>query len=737
MDYQDFLAAKTQVEVPTGLEVENVNSKLFDYQQDIVKWALRRGRAAIFADCGMGKTAMQLEWSHHVAKNTGRPVLILAPLAVSSQTVEEGVKFGIDVTMANSENDIMSDGIYITNYEKMHRFDLSVFSGVVLDESSILKSFTGKYRNDIIEGFAITPFKLACTATPAPNDHTELGNHAEFLGIMARHEMLATYFVHDAGDTGEWRLKGHAVDEYWRWVASWAISISHPNDLGYEANQFVLPELKIIEHILPVDHCDSDSGQLFRTVAVGLGELRNEQRKTVRIRAEKVAQLVNESKETWIVWCNRNDESEELCRLIPDAVSVSGSDSNEQKVERMLGFSSGTIRVLVTKPSIAGFGMNWQHCNNVAFVGLSHSYEQFYQAVRRCWRFGQKNEVSCHVVVAETEYSVLQSIKRKQADAKEMNEQMVSVMKDITISAVRGASMIEKDEYRTEIVSGNGWTLHLGDCVDVARTIESETVDVSIFSPPFSSLFTYSNSIRDMGNSKDDNQFFTHFGFLIDELFRVIKLGRLCIVHCMQLTTSKSKDGFVGLRDFRGEIIREFVKRDFIYHSEVCIWKDPVVSMQRTKAHGLLYKTLRKDAARSRQGLADYLVIFRKDGNNPKPIENTIDTFTLDDWQNYASPVWSDINQTNVLNNYRDAREHNDERHVCPLQLDVIERALKLWSAEDDLVFSPFTGIGSEGYQALKMGRRFIGAELKKSYFDQAVHNLDRASKPSDQILLF
>jgi DNA modification methylase/superfamily II DNA or RNA helicase len=731
--YQDFIANKRTAVIPTGMEPLPVNELLFDFQKDIVRWALRRGRSAIFADCGMGKTAMQLEWARQVHAHTQEPVLILAPLAVASQTVAEGAKFGIEVKHVVNASQVVN-GVNVTNYEKLHHFSASDFAGVVLDESSILKSFAGKMRTMIIDAFRDTPFKLACTATPSPNDHTELGNHAEFVGVMLRHEMLATFFVHDAANTQDWRLKGHAVTEFWKWVAQWAVSIAHPSDLGYEMHSFTLPELRISEHIIAVDHSESN-GSLFRMGALTLSEVRAEQKATVSIRCAQVAELVDNAN-PWLIWCHRNDEAAELMRLIPGAVEVSGSDSEDQKSEKMLGFSSGKYRILITKPSIAGFGMNWQHCAHMAFVGLSYSYEQFYQAVRRCWRFGQSREVACHVVVAETEQSVLTAIKRKQGDADEMHVRMIGAMREVSIQAVRGSIVKEEDEYARDVAQGRNWKLHLGDCVEVAKELEDESIDFSVFSPPFSSLYTYSNSTRDMGNSSNDEEFFTHFGFLIEELFRTMKPGRICAVHCMNLTTTKMRDGEIGMRDFRGEIIRAFQARGWTYHSEVTIWKCPVTAMQRTKAHGLLYKTLRTDAARSRQGMPDYLVIFRKPGDNPKPVTNTPDTFSLDDWQDYASPVWMDIDQGDVLTNYREAREHDDERHICPLQLGVIERALKLWSAKDDLVFSPFTGIGSEGYQSLKMGRRFVGAELKRSYFEQAVHNLTRAELPDPQLSL-
>lgn len=385
--YAEFLERKALIDPPRGLKViPDLNRQLFDFQSDITRWALLRGSAAIFADCGLGKTPMQLEWARHIPGN----VLILAPLAVSAQTVREGQKFGIEVRAARTQADVLP-GITITNYEMLEHFDASYFTGVVLDESSILKSFDGKTRTKIIDTFRQTPFKLACTATPAPNDFMELGNHAEFLGVMSMVEMLSMFFVHDGGDTSKWRLKGHAESDFWKWLASWAVCIRKPSDLGYDDRDFVLPELRI--HEISVHVAKPTDGFLYARVAETLQERLAARRSTIQDRAAECAAIANQTENSFLVWCNLNDESAALTDLINGAVEVKGSDKNQHKEKSMLGFSAGTIRSLVTKPSIAGFGMNWQHCHNMAFVGLSDSYEQFYQAVRRCWRFGQTEPV--------------------------------------------------------------------------------------------------------------------------------------------------------------------------------------------------------------------------------------------------------------------------------------------------------------------------------------------------------
>jgi superfamily II DNA or RNA helicase len=728
-DYDEFLRSKLRFDGASGLtEVPPLSPLLFDFQRDIVRWALRRGRAAIFADCGMGKTPMQLEWARHVPDE----ILILAPLAVAAQTVREAQKFGVEgVTYARGPREITSR-ITITNYEMLDRFEPERFRGIVLDESSILKAYDGATRTAIIEAFRETPFRLACTATAAPNDFMELGNHSEFLGTMTRAEMLATFFVHDGGETQTWRLKGHAQADFWRWVCSWAVTIRKPSDLGYDDGDFILPSLQYHEHVVRAER--PATGMLFAMPASTLQERLSARRETIAQRVKACAELVNASRDPWVVWCNLNAESEALNSAIPEAVEVTGSDSLERK-EMLLGdFASGMARVLVTKTSIAGFGLNWQHCPNVAFVGLSDSWESYYQAIRRCWRFGQKRPVHVHVISSDIEGAVLANIKRKEEDAAVMVAEMLEHMKDLNAEALHGGTVRTVTRYLTGKAGDEEWSLHLGDCVDVARSLAANSLHYSIFSPPFASLYTYSASDRDMGNCRDTETFLAHFGFLVAELHRALMPGRLVSFHCMNLPTSKQNHGYIGIRDFRGDLIRLFESYGFIYHSEVVIWKDPVTAMQRTKALGLLHKQLKKDSCMSRQGIPDYLVTMRKPGENPERVEHTAEDFPIELWQNYASPVWMDINPSETLQ-FRSAREHNDERHIAPLQLEVIRRALKLWTNPGDLVFSPFAGIGSEGYCALQAGRRFIGAELKKSYYDQACINLARAK--ADQGALF
>ena len=437
--YADFVKRKRLNDDATGIPTTLLcpSESLFPFQRDIVLWALRRGRAAIFADCGMGKTFMQLEWAKHI---TGR-VIIVAPLAVAGQTVREAERFGIDGVKYLRDDD-QDTPIVVTNYEMLDHFRPDDFEGVVLDESSILKSYTGKFRNQLVNDWGKVAFRLCATATPAPNDFMELGNHAEFLGVMTRVEMLASFFVHDGGETQKWRLKGHAESEFWRWLCSWAVMIRKPSDLGYPDGEFQLPPCQINQ--VQVDHDADAEGLLFAMEARTMDERRSARRASLDARVEAVADMVNQSSDSWLVWCDLNSESDALKRAIPDAVEIRGSDDPETKEDRMMAFTEGRHRVLVTKPSICGWGMNWQHCSHMAFTGLSDSYEQFYQAIRRCWRFGQKDTVKCYVVTASTEGAVVSNIKRKERNAEDMANQMVKHMSCLNTENIRGTQRVDK-----------------------------------------------------------------------------------------------------------------------------------------------------------------------------------------------------------------------------------------------------------------------------------------------------
>lgn len=440
MNYTEFLESKRFTFKSSGFDPTDINPMLFDFQRDIVSWACKKGRAALFEDCGLGKSPQQLEWGRQVCNHTGGNVLILAPLAVSKQTKREGDKFGIPVTICRSQSDV-KPGINITNYEMLQHFDPESFAGIVLDEAAILKNYSGKIRNEIIDAFRNTPYKLSCTATPAPNDYMELGNQCEFLGVMTRVEMLATFFVHDGGDTAKWRLKGHAEDKFWEWISSWAVVLSKPADLGYDDGGFELPPLTVHEVMVEAEPLNEEGQMsLFADLAQSLTERRQARRNSLDNRVQAACNLVNEDDtgNQWLVWCDLNDESKALADGIPGSVEVRGSDSNEHKETSMIDFASSTQRILVSKASIAGLGMNWQNCSNMIFVGMSDSYEMLYQAIRRCWRFGQTQPVDVYMVISEQEGAVKANIERKERDYQRMFAEMVKHTKDILTQEVHG-----------------------------------------------------------------------------------------------------------------------------------------------------------------------------------------------------------------------------------------------------------------------------------------------------------
>jgi DNA modification methylase len=706
MDYKDFLETKRKTFIDSGFEIEEneINSNLFDFQKFAVRTALNKGKFALFFDCGLGKTLMQLSWADAVSKKTQKPVLILAPLAVVQQTKEEGLKFGINIEVMD-----------ITNYDQLKNIEnVSKYVGVVLDESSILKGRDGKMSSLIIETFAMTPYKLACTATPSPNDHMELGQHSEFLGAMSYLEMLAMYFVHDGGETSKWRLRKHAKDPFWKYVCTWSMACDNPKTLGYNIDGYDLPDIEFIEHIIPVEN---NTDNLFGDVAVSATDLHKDLERSFDKRISKTLELVNSNDNQWIVWGLKNNETDTLAKLLNDNKNVQGSDSPEYKAKHLNGFAKSEFKTLITKTSIASFGMNYQQCHQMVFMSYDFKFEAFYQAVRRCYRFGQKNKVFVHILIPESQVNVRQTILEKQQRHFEMIQEMAKYSSEANYKTAKSKVMINNKEIKTD-----KYHLLNGDCVQESKKIDDNSADLVVFSPPFAELYVYSDKEEDMGNVSDYKQFEEHFKFLIPELKRILKSGRICAIHCMDLPIQKGKEGYIGLRDFSGMLIDWFQENGFIYHSRTTIWKNPVTEMQRTKALGLLHKTIKKDSSMTRVGIPDYVLFFRNDGDNETPIthqdtdSSKKDYLPVDLWQKYASPVWYDIDYSRTLQ-YRSGRDGNDEKHICPLQLDTIERIIHLYSNEGETIFSPFGGIGSEGFCALKMNRKSISIELKESYF--------------------
>jgi len=446
--YADFLAAKAIVDPDTGIDnPPAMPAAMFPFQADITRWALRRGRAAIFAGTGLGKSLMELAWGDAVSRHTGKPILHLAPLAVSAQMVREAAKFGISARQVAKKSD-MGDGINVTNYQKLEHFDVSDFGGVILDESSILKSSDGHYRSRLIEICSTIPFRLAATATPAPNDYMELGNHAEFLGVMSQTDMMATFFVHDGGETQKWRLKGHAENEFWKWMASWSVMVRKPSDMGYENDGYDLPPLNQVQHTVRVSF-DAPEGELFPVSASTMSERIAARRDSISDRVAKAVELTPDDR-PFVWWCNLNAEAEALSKAIPGIVNLHGGLKDAEKERIILDFCEGRIQKLVTKPSIMSMGVNAQICADTGFLGLNDSFEQVYQAIRRFWRFGQTKPVTVHMIAAETEGAVVANLRRKEQEAERMAAAMVRHMSDLSSMAVRGM-VREKADYDPKI----------------------------------------------------------------------------------------------------------------------------------------------------------------------------------------------------------------------------------------------------------------------------------------------
>jgi len=750
MIYEEFLESKKKLILPTGKIVspDTVHKKLFDFQRDIVVWAVKRGRCAVFADTGLGKTFIQIEW----ARLLGGHSLIVAPLSVARQTIREAKKIGVSVTYAKNDSQLVA-GINITNYENIDNIERNDFNSVVLDESSILKSFDGATRKKLCKKFAKTPYRLCCTATPAPNDQTEIGNHAEFLGVCTMPEMLSTYFVNAnktteyLSDSGhlirkkhsnkhgtEWRLRYHAMQEYYRWLSSWAMAIRKPSDLGYSDDGYILPPLTVTpiyidSHFVPED-------ELFFTGLRGIAHRSSVRKGTIEKKIQEVVRL-SSGKDQVIVWCGLDYESKLATKSIPDAVEVTGSDSPESKAKAFEDFQDGKIRVLVTKPKIGGFGMNFQNAHRMIFFGMNDSWETFYQCIRREYRFGQKKAVEVSCILADVEQQIYDNVVSKGNNADRMMNGLIEVMSTYEKMEIGKMETKIQTDYKEETVKGDSFTAMLGDSSVRLKELKDESIDMSVYSPPFADLYTYSATERDLGNSHNWNEFFSHYSFIIKEILRVTKAGRVTCVHSSDIPAMQMKDGYIGIRDFPGAVIRAYEKEGWIFYGRAIVTKNPQAQAIRTKSKALLFASLRKDSADSRPALLDHILIFLKPGENDIPITPVANgEIDNEKWIDWAGGIWTGISESDTLQ-YTTARDKNDEKHICPLQLGTIERCIKLYSNPGETVLTPFMGIGSEAYQAIRFGRKAIGIELKESYFQIAVDNLKEIERQSTADTLF
>lgn len=750
-DYQQFLDNKKYQVSNYGISVNagDVHPKLFQWQNDIVKWACKKGRCAVFLDTGLGKTFIQLEWATLLKENT----LIIAPLSVARQTVREAKKIDLEVTYVREQSQVNDSGkLWITNYEMIDQFDYSKFGAVVLDESSILKSIGGRTRQKLTALCQGIKFKLCCTATPAPNDYIELGNHTEFLGICKASEMLAMFFINankehtlimgdkayrkkgtNKGGT-EWRLKHHAEKPFFQWLSSWAITMTKPSDLGYDNDGFILPKLTITPVYIHSDYKPKD--QLFFTHLHGITDRVKVRRTTLNGKLDKLREIVSSDNGQWIIWCGLDDESRQATKLLPDATEVKGSDPIEHKVKTLEQFQDGSIKILITKPKIAGFGMNFQNAHNMIFLGLNDSWETYYQCIRREWRYGQINPVNVYLIIHDVEAEIHRNILRKDAMATRLKAKLIEQIKDYEKGEL-GMDVSIRQEYETKDASGDNWTALLGDSCERLKELAENSIDLSVYSPPFADLFTYTSSERDLGNCKDWTEFFEHYKYIIREVLRVTKPGRLTCVHTSDIPAMAQRDGYIGLRDFPGEVIRAYEKEGWIFTGRAFVQKNPQSQAIRIKSKALLFVQLRKDSSDSRPALIDQILLFKKPGDNLipiKPVENgEMDNET---WIEWANGIWLGIHETETLQFSR-ARGADDEKHICPLQLGTIERCIKLYSNPGEMVLTPFGGIGSEAYMALKLGRKATLIELKPEYFNVAVNNMKQAESMSQVKDLF
>ena len=756
MNYSEFIKSKAIRNTMHGKDIQlsDINQILFPFQKDIVRWAVKKGRCALFLDTGLGKTHCQTEWARLIAKRS----LIVAPLSVARQTVRLAKKItGTEIHYTRNGSDIV-DGINITNYEMVDKFSAADFDAVVLDESSILKSLDGKTKRLVIDMFQDTPYRLCCTATPAPNDESEIGNHSEFLGIMKNNEMLATFFIHankvdereidcgsgnveiiktkQSGKNGqEWRVRNYARESYYHWLSTWSMSIKSPSNLGYSDSGYVLPKLNIYPSFIDIDY--QPEGELFFVKLKGISDRAQVRKATFKDRIDTVLNLVNGNNDQWILWCGLDIESKGLKAAIKESVEICGSDSLEYKTEMIEAFQDKKYRVMITKPKIAGFGMNFQNAHNMVFVGMNDSWETFYQCIRREWRFGQTNQVNVYIVLTSLERSIYNNVMQKEKMADRMTGELISRVKKYEEMEIKNMEEIKVEQPKTKTTRGEQFIAYNGDSCEVLKSIPDSSIDITVYSPPFADLFTYSASEFDLGNCRNWDEFFNHYSFIINEILRATKPGRISCVHTSDIAAMAMKDGFIGLRDFPGSVIKAHENAGWIYHGYAIVAKNPQAQAIRTHAKGLLFVQMKKDSSCSRPCILDRVLFFKKKGDAEIPVvpvlNNEIDN---EKWIDWAGGIWTGISESDTLQ-FTTARAKDDEKHICPLQLGTIERCIKLYSNPGETLLTPFMGIGSEAYQALKFGRKAIGIELKESYYNIAIQNLKDIESKTKELTLF
>jgi superfamily II DNA or RNA helicase len=713
---------------------------LHDYQRFAVTFAVARQRSAAFLECGLGKTSIALAFVEHV--RAGRPAIICAPLAALHEFENERAKFYPDVPLhllPTSEVDAWladpSGVALVTHHAFTRDRDLSGVAAFVLDESSILKSGDGAIALSLTRSVRPVPYRLALSATPAPNDPTEYAQHAVFLGYMRSDaEFRARFFVRDGKD---WRVKGHAKEALPQWLARFALWMRDPAVYGMPCK--ALPEgepplreidLAAVEHGLQVEH------DLFGAPAQALTmSQRSSIRNNLYSDDERAARVVDLCAGPTIVWAIRNEHADNLEKAIRAAgrrvAQIAGTTPDEERVEIVRKFQAGELDVLVSKPKVIGHGVNLQRAERMIFAGYDESYEALHQAVRRAHRQGRNGELVVFVLVAPEERGVIATLRAKgdrwREDSERQEREFARALAGDIQAYQEGLTMtthVDESERLPDARSDHYWLQH-GDSIELMGQMDANSVDMSVYSPPFSSLFTYSSEPADLGNCSDQDtaEFNIGFSHFARALFRVMKPGRVSCLHLSQLIAFRARHGRKGLRDFRGDVVKIMEEAGFHYYGEFVIPKNPQAVAIRTKSERLQFSQFKRDSLESSPALNDYMLQFRKPGKQTEPVLNDVSN---EEWIRWASGVWDDIRETDVLQ-YQQARGEDDEKHICPLQLTVIERCVRLWSNPGEVVFTPFLGIGSEVYTAIRRKRIGWGIELKAEYYRQAIRSAERA----------
>lgn len=745
-----------------------LSNYLFDYQKFIINLALQKQRFAVYSDCGTGKTAIFLEWIKQL-KNIiqDKKILIVSPLAVIKQTIEEENKFYGKYTIKNLYKKNITEWlnskdnqIGIINYDKFHNsIDFNNKIGaVVLDESSILKNGMGVIRNSLVESFRGVPFKLCCTATPAPNDRQEYANHSTFLEYTrSNNEFFAKFFVNKEKAKGGWSIKPHGFKYFYKELSNWSVYLRNPEHYGFCNNIKNLPEPKfIIDNIEWTEeqkkylnnnyfnNNDNNNVDLFTKktfyLQLSKGFIKNKNGKFETINSNKYNHILdiikNNPNKQIMIWAMFNEEEKRLIRFLKEnnisVNNITGSTHEEIRSEIVKDFKEKKFQVLISKPKLLGFGINLPFVNVQIFSGLNDSYEQFYQAVRRSYRYGATEQLKIYIPITSIEKKVYNNIINKkdmfEFDSLNQEKHFIKFLDD-ELKRFNGEKIKDKkmvNEIKNIKADGEDWKLYLSDSIIKLRNMEKESIDFSIFSPPFANLFAFSEKLGDMGNSRDNNEheFSLHMEFFLNGLYSVMKTGRNVCCHVQQLSTYKCLDGFIGTKDFRGLIVELFKKAGFIFFGEFVIGKNPQAQAIRNKVRSLTFAQLNRDRLGSHPGFNDYILIFKKSGDTKIRINDETGP-TTNEWINWASGIWTDIRETDTLNT-KPAKSDDDVKHISPLQLEVIRRCIRLYTNKGDTVFDPFNGIGSSGVVSLELARKYIGIELKKEYFDESVKNLSK-----------